>query len=118
MVKARSSIRERMVAGHAEQRNQLKLTQEGYNEEKALEFDVKRKELEWLMSMYIDEEEINKIKLEQTKLEMKIQQWNIRSEQDYINQEKILDQREEEEDANLTGLFHLILVYIPKILVR
>lgn len=101
MVRARVEFRDQLVQNQARTRTELKQMQEERREEKLFEFDVKRKELAWLLEIHVEEEEISRVRAQLADLELTRERWLRDHEDRVIDEEQELDEREEDEEARL-----------------
>lgn len=107
LAQARVELRNRIKQNQQEARKNLREMHEERKESKLFDFNVKKKELEWLLGMYTDSpEELEKIKAKQETLESEIEQWLFKFENDCIDQEKEIEDREVEEDNMLITMEH------------
>lgn len=102
MATSRVEIREQIAKNNQERRKVLRQDQEEVREAKIFDFDVKRKELEWLLQMYNDPEEITKINAQLAELEAEKDLWLFNYENQIMDEEKEVDDREEEEENRLS----------------
>jgi hypothetical protein len=72
---------------------------------KLLEFDVKKKEIDWLLELYNGGEEFDKIHILQSDLESEMSQWLLNFEKQCIEKERKLDDEEQEEDDRFERSF-------------
>lgn len=93
--KSRQELHATIEKRQAETRRQQKEMQEERREEKMFEFDVKKKEISWLLDLYTDEEELRKVNSRLIDLELKRTEWLKNFENKVIDEEKELDRREE-----------------------
>lgn len=99
LTQARIELRNKIKENHQESKKKLRELHEERRETKLFDFNVKRKELEWLQGMYTDSaEELEKVKAKQDALESDIEQWMFKFENECIEQEKELEDKEVEED--------------------
>ena len=96
---------ETMIKNQQLKRKVLADKQEEMKENKLLEFDVKRKELDWLLQLYGDSEELDKVNKQKVELEIEIQQWLTRYEIQCGEEEGELDEFEAVEDNRLERNF-------------
>jgi hypothetical protein len=61
-----------------------------------------------LGTLYTDQEELEKIEMKRSSLEIEIQNWIVRYENDLAEHEKIFDDAEEEQENKLASMFILI----------
>ncbi|CAF0710228.1 unnamed protein product [Brachionus calyciflorus] len=102
---ARNELRDRIKKNHQATRKAMKEMHEDRRESKLFDFNVKQKELEWLIGMYTDSpDETNKIKAKQSALEAEIEQWLFKFENDCIDQEKEIDDKEAEEENLIVSM--------------
>lgn len=107
LAQARVEFRNRIKQNQQETRKNLREMHEERKESKLFDFNVKKKELEWLLGMYTDSpEELEKIKAKQESLESDIDQWLFKFDNECIDQEKELEDREVEEDNMLITMEH------------
>jgi len=96
--KSRQEIRQEITRKRSGLRKVLKEQQDEIKDSKIFEFDVKIKELNWLLTMYTNEEEIQKVKSQLVDLKFKMEEWLNKYENRCILEEKEMDDKEEDED--------------------
>lgn len=99
---ARADLRDQISKNQSDNRKNLRERQDERKDVKMFDFNVKKKELDWLLNMYNDPEEVSKISTKQAELEVEKDLWLNDYETECIAEEKDLDDREEEEDNKLS----------------
>ncbi len=99
--KSRKEIREEITRKRSALRKVLKEQQDEIKDTKMFEFDVKIKELNWLLTMYKNDEEIEKVKLQLVDLKFKMEEWLGKYENHCMLEEKEMDEKEDDEDNRL-----------------
>jgi hypothetical protein len=98
MSKSRGELRTQVEKRQQEERRQLKERQEERREDKMFEFEVKKKELAWLLELYSDPDEVAKVRGQLADLDVRRDLWLRGFEDEAVNEEKELDDREEDEN--------------------
>lgn len=106
--KSRQEIREEITRKRSDLRKVLKEQQDEIKDSKIFEFDVKIKELNWLLTMYTNEEEIQKVKSQLIDIKFKMEEWLSKYENRCILEEKEMDDKEEDEDKRLARKLSMI----------
>lgn len=106
--KSRQEIRQEITRKRSDLRKVLKEQQDEIKDSKVFEFEVKIKELNWLLTMYTNEEEIQKVKSQLIDIKFKMEEWLSKYENRCILEEKEMDDKEEDEDRRLARRISLI----------
>ena len=102
IAKNRAEFRDQWSKRQMESRRTMKARHEDRKESKMFDFGVKKEELEWLLKMYNDPVEIEKINTQQAQLNVQIDVWLTEYENKVAEEEKEFDDSEEKEDNRLT----------------
>lgn len=101
LARSHAEMYEKMMKNQQLRRKQLAIKQEETKQDKQLEFDIKRKELDWLLQLHGDPEEQEKIRAQLGEFEIEVQQWMAKFEIECGEEEHDLDDFEQEEDNRL-----------------
>ena len=102
IAKNRAEFRDQWSKRQMDLRRSMKARHEDRKESKMFDFGVKKEELEWLLKMYNDPVEIEKINTQQAQLNVQIDVWLTEYENKIADEEKEFDDNEEKEDNRLT----------------
>jgi hypothetical protein len=91
---------ERILIDQQMKRKLLSDEQDQVKKNRLLEYNIKTKEIDWLLELYrySEGEELEKIKLKKAEHELDYEQWLLTFENECIRQDKILDEKEQEQD--------------------
>ena len=100
--KNRAEFRDQWTKRQMDLRQSMKARHEDRKETRMFDFNVKKEELDWLLKMYNDPVEIEKINAQQSQLNIQIDVWLTEFENKAAEEEKEFDENEEKEDNRLT----------------
>ncbi len=109
---------DKMLKDQQLRRVKLQQSQEERKEQQIFDYDAKRKELEWLLQLYHDEGELEKVNRQLKELEIEFDQWFYRFENECADDERRLDEREQDEENRLLGNFMNQTSFIRKIFIN
>ena len=133
MAKSKNLVRDELEKSQIENRQNLKKKQQDLKEDQIFKFDIKKKvrtayewstkiwevilavlvstkkELEWLLQMYTEQDEIDRVKEQINELGIERDGWLRKYEMDIEDEERDMDRREEEEEIRLSSKHEFFL---------
>ena len=101
--RSKNALHEQMTIAQEENRKRIKAKHEEEKEQKLFQFEVKKKELDWLLEMYKGSEDEAKAREQLRDFQKDREEWIYDFEMRMNEEERELDEREEEEENRLSS---------------
>ena len=105
VLNSRAEIRKELSNKFLEERNNLKSRNQEKKLEKYAEFDEEIKDIDnKIESEVLQEEEINDLEKEKNRLGNALQQWTVNFDKNILEEERLLEEREIQEDKRFASM--------------